>query len=122
MARVNLLRRSRVARLSLAKIHLSKFGGNFGTLELAGSEVLSHDDMAATISEIMSSHYDANGFQSNAVVLESILGRLANSYRSCVKPIAAEIGTGASESLFCYHRIRSPTSTHMRISLQSLAP
>lgn len=43
---------------------------------------------------IMNSHYDAHGFRSNAVVLECILGRPANSYRSYVKRVAAEKGIG----------------------------
>jgi len=42
--------------------------------------------------EIMNRHYDAHGFRSNAVVLECILGRRANSYRSYVERIADEKG------------------------------
>lgn len=44
--------------------------------------------------EIMNTHYDAHGFRSNAVVLECILGRPANSYRSYIKRLASEKGTG----------------------------
>lgn len=44
--------------------------------------------------EIMNTHYDAHGFRSNAVVLECILGRPANTYRSYVERILAEKGAG----------------------------
>ncbi|WP_394728707.1 SDR family oxidoreductase [Altererythrobacter sp. GH1-8] len=44
--------------------------------------------------EIMNRHYDAHGFRSNAVVLECILGRPANSYRSYVKRVLQEKGLG----------------------------
>ncbi|QIG53637.1 NmrA family NAD(P)-binding protein [Altererythrobacter sp. BO-6] len=42
--------------------------------------------------EIMNRHYDAHGFRSNSVVLECLLGRPANTYRSYVERVAAEKG------------------------------
>jgi uncharacterized protein YbjT (DUF2867 family) len=44
--------------------------------------------------EIMNRHYDAHGFRSNAVVLECILGRPANSYRSYVRQLVDTKGIG----------------------------
>jgi uncharacterized protein YbjT (DUF2867 family) len=42
--------------------------------------------------EIMNRHYDAHGFQSNPHILQSVLGRPANSFRSYVERLARQRG------------------------------